>query len=773
MKKILLSFFVIAISAYSVLAQVNREQVLVEVGTGTGCPYCPGAAMGLHDLYTNGDPVAGIEYHNYNSGDPFNTPEGAARTSYYGITAYPTSQFDGEYSEHVGGSSSSSLYSTFLPKVNSRMAIQSDFVVELYGQNTGNVYDVVVRVNNVSAYSGTNLAVRFALTETDIPYSWQGMSTIDYTERLMAPDENGTAVSFASGNSVDVNLTFTFNNTWVDSNCELIAWVQDDDNKYVLNSTSVMLLNLEADVANANFTSNNTVTCEGTAVEFSDLSTGAITSWSWTFEGGDPPTSTDQNPTVTYNTLGVYDVALYVSDGTTNSTLDEPDMIETIVPPVQPNTPAGETNVCANGTYVYTTNAIAWTDSYIWQVSPSDAGTISGDGIEGTFESDGSWTGAYTISVRADNSCGDGTWSTPINCNLNFTPAPFMLSEGGGMCEGSTGIEITQDGSETGIDYELYRNGTTTGSVIAGTGNPLSFGFQTDEGTYTVMAIATQCELQMYGTPWLYYLETPAQPSDPDGPTTACSSTTTNYSVSLIDQADTTHWELSPAGAGLVIGGYFEADIEWANDFSGTANLTAQGVNDCGSGPVSNPTVINVETTPSPEISGLTLVCNDEEADYTADEVTGNTYSWTVTGGSIVTGAGTSTISVLWGNPGNGIVSLVEATTNNCESLTEDYNVTIDDCIGIDESIANNEISIYPNPANNNIQIAFNQITGSDYSVVVYNNLGQVMTESTGIALGTNQTISIDVSKFKSGLYIVNLISDNGINIRSTFEKIK
>ncbi len=773
MKKILLLLFVTAISAYSVTAQVNRELVLIEIGTGTGCGYCPGAAMGLDDLYTNGDPVAGIKYHSYNSSDPFNTPEAAARNSYYGISGYPTAQFDGEYDEHVGGSPNTSLYSTYLPKVNARMAIQSEFTVELYGQNTGNVYDIVVRVTEVSAYSGTNLAVRFALTESDIPYSWQGMSTIDHTERLMAPDENGTPVSFTSGNTQDVNLTFTFDNTWVDTNCELIAWIQDDDNKYVLHSTSVMLPDLEADVANANFTANNTVTCEGETIEYSDLSTGAITEWNWTFEGGDPPTSTAQNPVVTYQTQGTYDVTLYVSDGTTNSTMTETDMIETIVPPVQPNTPVGETSVCANTTQIYTTDAVAWADSYTWQVSPADAGTISGDGIEGTFVSDGSWTGVYTITVRADNSCGDGTWSSPINCNLNFTPAPFMLSDGGGMCEGSAGIEITQDGSETGIDYELYKDGAYTGTTVAGTGNPISFGYQTDEGTYTVMAVATECELQMYGTPWLYYLETPAQPNDPDGPAIACSGTSTNYTVSLIDMADTTYWDLSPVDAGVVIGGEFEADIEWADDFSGTANLTAQGVNDCGAGPVSNPTVINVEAIPSPEISGLTLVCDDELADYSVEEVAGNTYTWTVTGGSIVSGAGTSTISVLWGSPGDGVVSLVEATQNNCETITEDYNVIIDDCIGIYESIADKDITIYPNPARDNIQIAFNQIAGSEYSIVIYNNLGQVMTESNGVALGENQTINIDISKFRSGIYIVNLNADNGINIRKTFEKTK
>ncbi len=773
MKKLLLSIFVITISIFSLTAQVNRQMVLIEVGTGTGCPYCPGAAMGLHDLYTNGDPVAGVEYHSYNSSDPFNTPEAAARNSWYGITGYPTAQFDGEYNEYVGGSNTTSLYGSYLPIVNTRIAMQSDFTVEIFGQNTGTLYDVVVRVNHVGSYSGTNLKVRFALTETDIPYSWQGQSMVDFCERLMAPDENGTAISFTSGTSQDINLSFTFDNTWVDSNCELIAWIQDDANKYVLQTESVMLLNLEADVAGAGFTSNSSWTCEGSTVDFTDESTGSITTWDWTFEGGTPTTSTDQNPTVTYANQGNYDVTLYVSDGTTNSTLSIPDMIEVIVPPVQPNTPVGETNVCADGNYVYTTNAVPYTDTYIWELSPTDAGTLTPNGTEATFESDGSWTGSYTISVRADNSCGDGIWSTPISCSLNLTPAPFMLSDGGAMCEGSTGIEITQNGSETGIDYELYRDNVYTGTTLSGTGSPLSYGNQTDEGTYTVMGIAPMCDFQMWGTPWLYYQETPAQPNNPDGSTTVCNTETTNYSVSIVDYADTIYWDLSPVDAGIVIGGDFEADIEWDENFSGLATLTAQAANNCGTGPVSDATEITVDATPMPEITGVTYICKNEEAEYSATETAGNTYAWNVTGGSIVSGAGTNTITVLWGNPGMGMVNLTETTAADCEGATGDYEVTIDDCVGIGETVIDGGINVFPNPATTNIEITFANDMSTDYTVKVYNSVGQIMNQTNGIMLTKTQSVNIDISKYQMGIYIVNITSEEGLNLKKTFEKIR
>lgn len=773
MKKILLALCVLAFTFTSLTAQINREMVLVEIGTGTGCPYCPGAAMGLHDLYANGDPVAGIEYHNYQAAtDPFSTPEAATRTSYYGISSYPTAQFDGEYDEKSGGSQSSSLYSSYLPKVNARMAMQSNFAVEILGDNTGTSYDIIVRVEKFGTYTGTNLKVRFALTETDIPYSWQGQSLVEYCDRLMAPDADGTAISFASGDVQDVNLTFTFDNTWVDSNCELIAWIQDDSDKFVLHSASVMLLDLIPDVATSHFTSDNSQVCEGNQVQFTDQSTGAITGWNWTFEGGTPATSTEQNPLVTYANQGWYDVTLEVTDGPTTSTLTTPDMIEAIVEPVQPNQPVGDGDLCNGETEVYTTQAVPYTDVYTWEVTPAQAGVLTPNGIEATFVADNDYVGTYTIAVRADNSCGTGTWSTPLNGNMSYTPNTYQLSGGGGICVGSTGNEIILDGSETGVDYEMYFEGETTGTILAGTGNALNFGYQNQEGVYTVMGYTSTCDIQMFGTPWIYYLDTPAQPAPPAGSSIACNDTLSNFVVSNVDYADTIYWDLTPVEAGIVIGGDFEADIQWSEDFSGSALLTAQGVNDCGEGEVSDPTEITVDNTPTPEVSGLDLVCHDETADYSVESTSGNTYEWTVTGGEIIDGAGSATISVKWGNPGTGIVQVDEATTNNCSGISSEFSVVVDECIGINEN-ESNSVSIYPNPATSHVDIVFNQVNSKDYKITVYNTVGQLMTEINGVAYGNQQKVNLNISNYQAGLYIVNIVSENGLNIRSTFEKTK
>ncbi len=75
------------------------------------------------------------------------------------------------------------------------------------------------------------------------------------------------------------------------------------------------------------FASNTTEVCEMEVVEFFDMSIGDVISWEWVFEGGQPATSTFQDPQVMYAEAGVYDVTLTVSDGTDSHSLTLEDYI--------------------------------------------------------------------------------------------------------------------------------------------------------------------------------------------------------------------------------------------------------------------------------------------------------------------------------------------------------------------------------------------------------------------------------------------------------------
>ena len=72
------------------------------------------------------------------------------------------------------------------------------------------------------------------------------------------------------------------------------------------------------------FGASQSITCPGAAIQFTDYSAGQPSGWSWQFPGGNPTTSTAQNPVVYYNTPGNYPVTLVTTnvngtDSTTNT----------------------------------------------------------------------------------------------------------------------------------------------------------------------------------------------------------------------------------------------------------------------------------------------------------------------------------------------------------------------------------------------------------------------------------------------------------------------
>lgn len=71
----------------------------------------------------------------------------------------------------------------------------------------------------------------------------------------------------------------------------------------------------------ADFAANTTTVFTGGTVAFTDLSTFNPTSWSWSFPGGTPSSFNGQNPpAITYNTAGVYNVTLTVSNANGSDT---------------------------------------------------------------------------------------------------------------------------------------------------------------------------------------------------------------------------------------------------------------------------------------------------------------------------------------------------------------------------------------------------------------------------------------------------------------------
>lgn len=89
--------------------------------------------------------------------------------------------------------------------------------------------------------------------------------------------------------------------------------------------------------------------------------------------------------------------------------------------------------------------------------------------------------------VLHNNACP--SYSQSAQLTVHPLPQVFYVLGGGTVCEHDEGAEIYLNSSQTGVNYELLKDGMATGVVKPGSGESLFFGLYNLAGTYTVRAI--------------------------------------------------------------------------------------------------------------------------------------------------------------------------------------------------------------------------------------------------------------------------------------------
>ena len=178
----------------------------------------------------------------------------------------------------------------------------------------------------------------------------------------------------------------------------------------------------------ADFSASDSTFCQGTSVTFTDLSTGNPTSWAWDF--GDGNSSTLQNPTHTYASVGTYDVSLTV---TTSTGSDSETKTGFITVNSNPNINAGIDQTICDGSST-TLNATSG-QNYVTGVTAAGA-------------SDYILSGAFSGNDPAINiSLGD-----TLTFNVNSPGHPFL-------------IKTTNTTGPTNA-VTVTNNGTSSGTII-------------------------------------------------------------------------------------------------------------------------------------------------------------------------------------------------------------------------------------------------------------------------------------------------------------------
>ncbi len=161
------------------------------------------------------------------------------------------------------------------------------------------------------------------------------------------------------------------------------------------------------------FSANQTTITAGGSVQFTDNSTNSPSVWDWTFNGGTPASSADQNPVVMYDTPGTYDVSLYASNTVGNDTEEKLAYI-TVNPvtevPVS-DFEADVTTVNIGGTVNFTDLSTNLPDGWFWTF---DGGTPSTSTVQNpSVQYD--TPGTYQVNLMASNSIGDGNTEVKVN----------------------------------------------------------------------------------------------------------------------------------------------------------------------------------------------------------------------------------------------------------------------------------------------------------------------------------------------------------------------
>jgi len=154
-------------------------------------------------------------------------------------------------------------------------------------------------------------------------------------------------------------------------------------------------------------------------------------------------------------------------------------------------------------------------------------------------------------------------------------------------------------------------------------------------------------------------------------------------------------------------------------------------------------------------------------------QINGNpfpTYSWVVSPSAGVTFSPSSTVpspKISFSTPGN--YTVIMTCSNSVGTSSTSKLVVVNVCdVGIHSASAfKNSIALFPNPSPGLFHITTNQEANQNIEITVYNAIGDRLLSSRQ-TINKSENLSIDLSKYPSGLYIVSLYNGK----ETAFERV-
>jgi hypothetical protein len=189
--------------------------------------------------------LAIIRYHWYypNSSDPwyqYNITDNMARNNYYSNNYSPHAWADGNLdlgSSHSGWSNS----------INNESNVDAPLIMSLSGTFNRDSLVGYLNINVIveSNPSLNNLKLRVALTQFGIRQTSPNGTTVHHQVfRDMFPTTGGLAVTLPEGDTLNYTVRFTTPSPLLPDSLELVAFVQSDQNKRILQAAKIKVRDL-------------------------------------------------------------------------------------------------------------------------------------------------------------------------------------------------------------------------------------------------------------------------------------------------------------------------------------------------------------------------------------------------------------------------------------------------------------------------------------------------------------------------------------------------
>jgi len=327
--------------------------------------------------------------------------------------------------------------------------------------------------------------------------------------------------------------------------------------------------------------------------------------------------------------------------------------------------------------------------------------------------------GIYTYYVSQKNAAGDESPRSMVTVTVNALPTTPVVSASGSttFCTGGS-VDLTS----SAVAGNLWSNLATTATITVAT-----------SGAYSVVVTDVNGCSATSNTINVNVSNSPI-PTITATATAACSGDTVALTAS---NATTYLWSTGATTASINV------------TSTTTATVTTTNLNACDGVGLSQG--VTVTFTASPTANGA-FTSNGNVVSFTNTSTGASAYSWDFGDQS-----NSSAMAPSHAYVGNGVyVVTLTAINGSCTDVIT-FDVTLS--VGIDELTGLSNVTIYPNPANDFLNIDYNKNGDDVVEISIIDQFGRVINSINGLSNGFNHN-TINVSNLQSGVYYVRFTTN-------------